>query len=57
VTWTWAGDSVHNVTFQDGNGTSPDQSTGTFQRTFPVAGVFAYSCTLHQGMVGIVTVQ
>ena len=56
VTWTWAGSGTHNVSFTDGVA-SPNRSSGTFQRTFATAGVFNYSCTLHAGMSGRVTVQ
>lgn len=57
LTWRWAaGSAVHNVTFNDGPA-SPNQSSGTFARTFANAGVFAYQCTIHAGMNGTVTVQ
>jgi plastocyanin len=57
VTWTWAaGASAHNVTFTDGTHSS-DIATGSYTRTFATAGTFNYSCTLHAGMNGTVTVQ
>ena len=59
VTWTWAnGATEHTVTFNDGGGTSPQQSSGTFQRTFPTAGTYTYFCTVHGAAVmsGKVTV-
>ena len=56
VTWTWVGAAIHNVTFGDGSG-SPDQSAGSFQRTFNTAGAFNYHCTKHAGMTGLVTIQ
>jgi plastocyanin len=57
VTFRWsAGANTHNVTFNDGP-TSPDQSSGTFARTFAVAGSFPYQCTIHSGMNGTITVQ
>ena len=50
VTWTWASGGVaHNVTFGSGP-SSGDQGSGTFERAFPTAGTFPYSCTLHGGM-------
>lgn len=58
VTWTWnAGSAMHNVTFTGGPA-SPNQTSGTFQRTFASAGTFAYTCTIHgASMSGSVTVQ
>jgi plastocyanin len=58
VTWTWSSEGVeHNVTFQTGPG-SGNLSSGSFARTFPTAGTYAYSCTIHgaQGMSGVVNV-
>ena len=62
VTWTWRGATQHNVTFEDGQGSSATQTTGTHSRSFPSAGTFRYRCTIHSpdfntGMVGSVTVQ
>ena len=59
VTWTWAdGATTHSVTFNDNGGSSPQQSSGTFQRTFPAAGTYTYFCTVHGASVmhGSVTV-
>jgi plastocyanin len=62
VTWTWPGGTVvHNVTFEDGT-VSPDQSSGTYQRSFSQAGTYRYRCTHHSsnftsGMVGTIVVQ
>ncbi|HET6576764.1 MAG TPA: plastocyanin/azurin family copper-binding protein [Gemmatimonadales bacterium] len=59
VTWTWAaGDTTHNVTFDDGSATSPTQTSGNFQRTFTAPGTFAYHCSIHGAalMHGTVTV-
>ena len=57
VTWAWAAGAVtHNVTFDDGEH-SPNQSSGTYTRTFPAAGTFPYHCTIHgQSMSGVVNV-
>ena len=58
ITWVWSSGGVeHNVTFQDGP-TSGNRSSGSYQRTFPTAGSYPYSCTIHgaQGMTGVVTV-
>jgi plastocyanin len=66
VTWIWKGIREHNVTFEDGVGSSMTQLTGTHQRTFnPGVGGpfrFPYRCTLHtsdfnNGEVGVVIVQ
>jgi len=58
VTWNNASGVTHNVTFQ-GAGTPaniPNHSSGTNERAFPSVGVFNYSCTIHAGMTGRVTV-
>ncbi len=62
VTWTWGGANPHNVTFEDGQSSSPTQASGTHSRTFPGGGTFRYRCTIHSanfdaGMVGVVSVQ
>jgi plastocyanin len=58
VTWRWAAGAVmHNVTFPAGT-SSPNQSSGTFERLFSAAGTFAYTCTIHgASMSGSITVQ
>lgn len=58
ITWNNTSGVTHNVTFQ-GAGTPvniPNHSSGTNDRAFPDVGVFNYSCTLHAGMTGRVTV-
>jgi plastocyanin len=66
VTWVWKGLREHNVTFEDGQGSSTTKLTGTHQRTFDpgVPGQFRYPyrCTLHSsdfgnGEVGTVIVH
>ena len=62
VTWTWAGSSQHNVTWDSGSpAASATQASGTYQRTFAQAGTYSYHCTIHgsagAGMHGTVTVQ
>jgi plastocyanin len=62
VTWTWLGGNTHNVTFEDGQGSSGTQTSGTHSRTFAAAMTFRYRCTIHSsnfssGMVGQVVVQ
>lgn len=57
LTFRWAsGSATHNVTFNDGPA-SANQSSGTFERTFTLAGSYPYQCTLHSGMTGTITVQ
>lgn len=57
VTWTFQ--ALHNVSFVTPN--SPEdianRSTGSVSRTFPGAGTFSYTCTLHAGMNGQVVVR
>jgi plastocyanin len=57
VTWAFAG-LTHNVTFSAANSPAniPDQSNTSVSRTFANLGTFAYTCTLHPGMNGSVTV-
>jgi plastocyanin len=62
VTWIWNGSGGHNVTFEDGEGSSSTKTTGTHQRTFSGGGTFRYRCTIHSanfanGMIGSVVVQ
>lgn len=57
VTFRWAsGSATHNVTFNDGPA-SGNQSSGTFDRLFDLAGAYPYQCTIHAGMTGTITVQ
>jgi len=58
VTWTWGSNASngHNVTFATGQN-SATMTSGTFDRSFPTAGTFAYECTIHQGMDGEIRVQ
>jgi plastocyanin len=59
VTWNFVG-REHNVQFQ---GTGPtggnigNTTTGSVARTFPNAGNYEYTCTLHAGMNGRVVVR
>jgi plastocyanin len=52
VTWTWAAGITmpHTVTSGDTPAafpSSPVQTSGTYQATFPTAGTFSYFCTVH----------
>jgi len=55
VYWTWAGTQQHNVTFGPGMA-SATQSSGTYSKQFTTPGKFAYTCTLHAAMKGVVVV-
>lgn len=60
VTWNNGSGAAHNVTFGGQAGSPTDVSefgSGSAARTFGTAGTFNYSCTLHPGMAGQVTVQ
>lgn len=54
VTWKFEGNNAHNVTFDDVH--SDLMKDGEYERTFDEAGSFGYTCTLHPGMDGTVTV-
>ena len=57
VTWTWRGQSTHDVFFSSTEH-SEIKSTGTYQRQFTTAGTFDYHCSVHgSSMSGRVTVQ
>ncbi len=59
VTWTNPqGNEIHTVTADDGQSFDSNViSAGeTFQHVFPAAGTFAYHCTLHNWMKGVVVV-
>lgn len=57
VAWNWVeGTIFHDVAFDDGQ-TSPKQTSGTWERTFPDPGSFDYVCTLHPQMTGKVLVS
>ncbi len=58
VTWTNNDSTTHTSTADGGAWNSGSIAPGgQFSRTFPSAGVFAYHCTIHPGMVGTVTAQ
>ena len=62
VTWTWNGSDTHNVTFEDAQGSSGTQVSGTHNRSFATTGTFRHRCTVHSesftsGMIGSVLVQ
>lgn len=64
VRWTWdaANTNAHDLTWADvGVPGVVQQFTGTYERTFNIAGTFQYYCAIHgsptTGMRGQVTVQ
>jgi plastocyanin len=51
---------VHNVTYGSATGAPaniPNSSNTSVSRTFSTAGDFAYQCTIHSGMTGLVVVR
>jgi plastocyanin len=49
--------TTHNITADDGGFTSGNIAPGgTFERTYTVAGSYAYHCSIHPTMKGTVTV-
>lgn len=58
VTWTNQDEAQHTVTFSNGMADSGLLSRGqTYRYTFTSPGPFAYYCTVHPHMVGIVVVR
>lgn len=56
VTWAWRSDGRrHNVVASGAR--SPDQTDGSYRRTFRSADSFRYACSLHDGMIGTVNVR
>lgn len=58
VVWTNQDSMAHTVTGNNGGPKSASISPGqSYSYTFTKTGTFAYHCTIHPTMVGIVTVQ
>jgi plastocyanin len=59
VTFKWTGSNTHNVTVVSGpkKFTSPNQSDGTYDRTFTKPGTYKIVCTFHPGMTLTLTVK
>lgn len=59
VTWTNQDEVPHNVTFLKGNVAGGDASVmrnENVSHTFDAAGVYAYYCSIHPSMLGVVAV-
>jgi len=60
VTWNWAGNTSHTLTFTSGPAPLPAettaQMTGTRTITFNTPGTYGYRCTIHSGMSGTLNV-
>jgi len=60
VTWTWAGANPHTLTFTFGPTPLPAnqsaQMSGTASRTITAVGTYNYTCIIHGGMNGTLTV-
>src|SRR5207302_1350411 len=60
VTWTWAGNTSHTLTFTSGPPPLPTETaaqlTGTRAIRFNRVGTYGYHCTIHGGMDGTLTV-
>ena len=58
VTWRNADEEIHAIVAADGSFASPGMDTdGTFTRTFPAPGTYAYRCALHPQMRGTIVVR
>ena len=59
VTWTNKDEMVHNVTFLDGNRAGDDPELyyrNSVSHTFDTPGLYAYYCSIHPSMLGVVAV-
>ena len=54
VTWNFDSRAPHDVVFADGS--SPLFESGSWSRTFDTPGSFAYTCSLHTNMDGLVVI-
>ena len=58
VQWQNVSERTHTVTADDGSFDSGEVESGqSFSQMFPTAGTFAYHCTKHAGMVGVIDVR
>jgi len=58
VTWTNSGREVHTVTADDNSWGTEDLEPGqSYSYTFTTPGTYPYSCILHDGQTGTITVH
>jgi plastocyanin len=58
VVWTNSGGEAHTVTADDGSWGTDDLEPGaSFSHSFPRPGTYTYSCVIHDGQSGTITVQ
>ncbi|MGK0716645.1 plastocyanin/azurin family copper-binding protein [Leucobacter sp. W1153] len=57
VQWVFQGSMEHDVVAEDGSFVSELTTTGTYTHVFDVAGEFAYDCSIHPEMTGVVRVK
>lgn len=57
VTWTGTDAEPHTVTATGRFDSGIIAARGTYRRTFPTAGTYAYVCIIHPGMAGTVVVR
>lgn len=56
VRWEFVGPGEHDVVAEDGSFVSELITNGTYTHVFESAGEFAYDCSIHPEMTGVVTV-
>lgn len=57
VQWLFEGTMEHDVVADDGSFVSELQKTGSYTHVFNEAGEFAYDCSIHPEMTGVVRVK
>ena len=57
VRWEFQGSMEHDVVAEDGSFVSELTRTGSYTRVFEIQGEFAYDCSIHPEMTGIVRVK
>lgn len=57
VRWVFEGSMEHDVVAEDGSFVSELQLTGEYVHVFEEPGEFAYDCSIHPEMTGVVTVR